>query len=145
MHALSPAPLDGSRLPEALEDVAQRWSDVNAVPVHVTTTGGSRPLHPEVEVTLLRAAQEGLANVARHARASRVGVTLSFSGDEVMLDVRDDGVGFDDAAASGGFGFEAMRQRVQRLAGDLAIESEPGGGTAISVRVPAIPAEVGRA
>ncbi|MEK8109164.1 histidine kinase [Micromonospora sp. M12] len=55
----------------------------------------ARPLHPEVEVTLLRAAQEALSNVARHAAASRVGLTLSYMADVVTLDVRDDGTGFD--------------------------------------------------
>ena len=79
------------------------------------------------------------------AKASRVGVTLSYMGDVVTLDVRDDGVGFevpDSAAGAGtGFGLTAMRQRVSRVAGTLAVESEPGGGTAISARVPAILAE----
>jgi signal transduction histidine kinase len=66
-------------------------------------------------------------------------------GDVVTLDVRDDGVGFAvDAPTSGdagGFGLTAMRQRVSRVAGTLAIESEPGGGTAASARVPAIGAQ----
>lgn len=97
-------------------------------------------------MTLLRATQEALANVAKHARASRVGLTLSYMEDLVTLDVRDDGVGFEPDArratggADGGFGLAGMRQRVQRLAGRLVIESEPGGGTAISASVPAIPA-----
>ena len=57
----------------------------------------ARPLPPDVEVTLLRTAQEALANVAKHARASRVGLTLSYMDDQVALDVRDDGAGFDPA------------------------------------------------
>ena len=56
-------------------------------------------MHPEVEVTLLRAAQEALANVARHAGATRVGLTLSYMEDLVTLDVRDDGVGFEPMRA----------------------------------------------
>ncbi len=60
----------------------------------VETTGEVRALHPEVEVTLLRVAQEALANVAKHADASRAGVTLSYMEDVVSLDVRDDGAGF---------------------------------------------------
>ena len=100
------------------------------------------PLHPEIEVTLLRTAQEALANVAKHAGATRAGMTLSYMGDVVALDVRDDGIGFEmpDASAgrASGFGLTAMRQRVGRVAGTLAVESEPGVGTAISARVPAI-------
>jgi signal transduction histidine kinase len=112
------------------------------VRAEVTTTGEARALPPEVEVTLLRAAQEALANVAKHACAGRVGLTLSYMDDVVTLDVRDDGVGFTvnghaEGHAEGGFGLLGMRQRVGGLDGRLAIESEPGGGTAISVSVPA--------
>ena len=109
---------------------------MNGVPAELITTGAARPLPPEIETTLLRTAQEALANVARHAAASRVALTLSYMEDLVSLDVRDDGAGFDPAAprprAGGGFGLAAMRERVHRIAGTLAVESEPGGGTAIS-------------
>lgn len=144
VSASRPEPLESARLPDALAEVARQWSALNGVPVEVRTTGEPLPLHPEIEITLLRTAQEALANVARHARASRAGLTLSYMGDVVSLDVRDDGTGFDASnGASGdgtGFGLTAMRQRVDRVAGSLAIESEPGGGTAISARVPAIAA-----
>ncbi len=102
-----------------------------------------RDRHDEVEATLLRIAQEGLANTRRHAAASRVGVTLSYMGDEVTLDVRDDGRGFDPATLpprerTGGFGLGGMRTRAERIAGAVGIESEPGRGTAISARVPLV-------
>ena len=129
-----------------------RWSATSGVAGEVETTGDARALHPEVEVTLLRVAQEALANVAKHAGASRAGVTLSYMEDVVSLDVRDDGAGFVPPAgpaatghartgspAGGGFGLIAMRQRVSRLAGQLEIESEPGAGTAVSASLPAIP------
>jgi signal transduction histidine kinase len=95
---------------------------------------------PEAESALLRTAQEALANTAKHAAASRVGLTLSYFDDEVVLDVRDDGRGFDPqsvGSAAGGFGLVAMRQRIEGLSGTLDVESEPGLGTAISARVPA--------
>jgi signal transduction histidine kinase len=152
VQASRPEPLESAALPDALAEVAQQWSAINGVPVAFTTTGDPLPLHPEVEVALLRTAQEALANVAKHARASRAGLTLSYMGDVVMLDVRDDGVGFavpsetNRAGGAGadrgaGFGLIAMRQRVSRVAGTLVVESEPGGGTAISARVPAIVAQ----
>jgi signal transduction histidine kinase len=103
-------------------------------------------MHTDVEVALLRTAQEALANVAKHAKAGRVGLTLSYMEDLVTLDVRDDGIGFEpnvkraNGSVNGGFGLAGMRQRVRRLSGRLDIESEPGGGTAISATVPAIPA-----
>ncbi|MFG2080046.1 sensor histidine kinase [Micromonospora tulbaghiae] len=148
VHAVQPEVLAEARLPEAISDVTRRWSQVHRIDAVLTTTGEPRPMHADVEVTLLRAAQEALANVAKHARASRVGLTLSYMEDLVTLDVRDDGVGFEPgtrrADGAGGFGLTGMRQRVQRLAGRLEIESEPGGGTAISATVPAIPAGAGR-
>ncbi|MEV5824929.1 sensor histidine kinase [Spirillospora sp. NPDC052242] len=147
VHAVEPAVLAEARLPDAIGDVARRWAEANRVDAVLTTTGDARPMHTDVEVALLRTAQEALANVAKHAKAGRVGLTLSYMEDLVTLDVRDDGVGFDPAAvrrangsAGGGFGLTGMRQRVQRLSGRLDIESEPGGGTAISATVPAIPA-----
>jgi signal transduction histidine kinase len=144
VEASMPAALEAGSLPDALSAVAEEWSELNGIPVDVRVTGDSIALHPEIEVALLRIAQEALANVARHAGASKAGLTLSFMGDVVTLDVRDDGVGFAvtglETTDSGGFGLSGMRQRVARVAGSLAIESEPGGGTALSARVPAIAA-----
>ncbi|HEY2672343.1 MAG TPA: sensor histidine kinase [Rugosimonospora sp.] len=141
---LQPEQLEGATLPEALTEVARHWSALHGLKAEVTTTGTVRSVHPEIEGTLVRTAQEALSNVAKHAGATRVGLTLSYMEDQVTLDVRDDGVGFAPSGApsgeDGGFGLKAMRQRLQRIAGLLEIESEPGGGTAISASVPAIPA-----
>ncbi|MEA5363442.1 sensor histidine kinase [Amycolatopsis sp., V23-08] len=139
VRALHPEPLDTATLLDALTDVAQRWGERTGVPATVTTTGDPARLHPEIEATILRITQESLSNVDKHAAASRVGVTLSYMTDEVTLDVRDDGAGFEPAAADGGFGLPGMRRRVRRLAGTLHVESEPGAGTAISVALPAVP------
>lgn len=144
VEASMPAALESGSLPDALATVARDWSELNDIPVDVHVTGDVVALHPEIEVALLRIAQEALANVARHAGASRAGLTLSFIGDVVTLDVRDDGVGFTvpgpGAAERSGYGLGGMQQRAARVAGSLAIESEPGGGTALSARVPAIAA-----
>jgi signal transduction histidine kinase len=148
VRALHPEPLDNARLPEALTDVGHRWTAVNDVHAQVTTTGTLRPLHPTVEVTLLRVAQEALANVAKHAAASRAVVTLSYMDDVVTLDIHDDGAGFTpgaDAAtgngatsATSGYGLTAMRHRIDQLGGTFHVESQPGAGTCVSVSVPAI-------
>ncbi|MFB4278312.1 sensor histidine kinase [Nonomuraea sp. MTCD27] len=155
VDALRPEPLDTARLSDALADVADRWSKLHGLAVQVTTTGTARPMAPEAEFALLRTAQEALANVAKHAHATRVGVTLSYLDNEVALDVRDDGRGFDPAgleagtaadgrpqpaSRDGGFGLTIMRQRVERLSGSLRIESEPGAGTGVSACVPTLPA-----
>ncbi|WP_418155555.1 sensor histidine kinase [Actinoalloteichus caeruleus] len=149
VHAMEPELLADARLPEAIAAVVHRWCETHDVDAVLTTTGDARPMHTDVEVALVRTAQEALANVAKHAGASRVGLTLSYLPDRVLLDVRDDGVGFDvtspraNGSPGGGFGLAGMRQRVRRLAGRLDIEAEPGGGTAISASVPAIPATGG--
>ncbi|MEH1011963.1 sensor histidine kinase [Micromonospora sp. CPCC 206060] len=157
VRAVRPEPLETARLPDALAELTRRWSVRHDVTAELVTTGTPRRLHPEVEVTLLRAGQEALANVARHAAATRVGLTLSYMEDVVTLDVRDDGVGFrpervgtgDDRSGSdgvgpdgvglGGFGLTAMRQRVDGVGGELVIESEPGAGTAVCASVPVLP------
>jgi signal transduction histidine kinase len=146
VHALRPEPLEAARLSDALAEVAARWETLHGIPVQVTTTGDERPLPSEAEVVLLRTGQEALANVAKHAEATRVGLTISYMEHEVALDVRDDGKGFDPSrlgaagvagAADGhGFGLVAMRQRVEGLHGTLQVESEPGTGTAISACLP---------
>ncbi len=142
VEASRPPQLDGRSLLEAITAVADEWTAQHGVPVEVSSTGEAIPLHPEVEVALLRIAQEALTNVAKHAGATRARLTLTYMGDVVTLDIRDDGVGFDPptstAPRGAGFGLSGMRQRANRVAGTLSIESEPGGGTAISARVPAI-------
>ena len=99
VDALRPESLEQGRLADALASVAERWSVLHRIPVQVTTTGMVRPLPADTEFALLRTAQEALANVAKHARASRVGLTLSYMEHEVALDVRDDGRGFATASA----------------------------------------------
>lgn len=143
VHNLVPAALEDDDLPGALGKTVTRWAERTGVRSDFTVTGAVEPLHDEVGATLLRIAEESLANAARHAGASRVGVTLSYMGDEITLDVRDDGRGFDPDAlppysGSGGFGLGGMRSRAERIAGTVTVESEPGLGTAVCARVPLV-------
>ena len=138
VHDLRPDLLARQSLSEALERVVQRWSEENGVDASVTATGTVAPLPADVDVTLLRVTQEALANVARHARAEQVRLTLSYMNDVVVLDVQDNGVGLDGAApsAGSGFGLTAMRERIEQLGGTLFVESEPGEGTTLVVEIP---------
>src|SRR5690606_4279845 len=118
-------------LPEALESLARKWAEGSDVELRVEVTGDPVPLSPALEVALFRVTQEALTNVGKHADASTVGLTLSYLGDVVLLDVRDDGKGMPDGSQSAGFGLRSMRQRVRSVGGTLEIESTPGDGTAI--------------
>ncbi len=141
VEASRPEVLEGATLEEGLAAVAERWSEMSEIPVEFVVTGETLAFTRRSRMPYC--GPTGGPRQHRKARGrSRVGVTLSYMGDVVTLDVRDDGIGFDASNGTGdrasGFGLTAMRQRVGRVAGTLAIESEPGGGTAISARVPAI-------
>lgn len=138
VSALMPRDLEKRGLPEALGDAVERWSELNHIPAEMSVTGAAESLHPEVEVTLLRVAQEALSNVAKHSRAKQVRVTLSYMEDMVSLDVKDDGRGFDERSVNGGFGLTTMRQRIAGLHGNLAVETADGAGTALSATVPVL-------
>jgi signal transduction histidine kinase len=139
VRALRPEQLEHATLVEALDELARSWTHTSSVPVRVEATGDVRLLPAEVEATLFRVAQEALTNVAKHAHASKVSLTLTFLDDVVLLDVRDDGLGWSGAARPGGYGLEGMQARLVRVGGTLEIETGPGEGTALSACVPATP------
>ena len=143
--ALRPEALEGTSLPEALSRLAASWSENSGVACGVTLTGAPVPLPAATEAILLRAAQEALSNIRKHARAKRAALTLSFVGDVVLLDVQDDGAGFHPGAAAdgaarlaGGFGLRAMRERVEGVGGTLCVESALGEGTTLTVSLPSM-------
>ncbi|WLS44740.1 sensor histidine kinase [Micromonospora profundi] len=137
VQALAPQELGRAHLPDALRTLTERWSQDQGTSARVEVTGTREPLSPAIEVSLFRVAQEALTNVAKHARASRVGVTLSYTGTEVLLDVRDDGRGFAKVIGTG-FGLTSMRQRIRGVGGHVEVQSAAGEGTSVSARVPAI-------
>lgn len=139
VNALRPHSLDQRSLPDAIERTAVRWQEETGIPLTTTITGDPIPLHPDIEVTLLRATQEALANIRKHAQATAVQITLSYIDDVVVLDVQDNGVAFAGAAASplsGGYGLQAMRERAEQCGGSVTLESEPGEGTTVTVSIP---------
>ncbi|MFD7074889.1 sensor histidine kinase [Nocardioides sp. NPDC059952] len=138
---LTPAELADAGLADALSTLVAGWRDDHGVEASFVVVGDATALHSEVEATLLRIAQEALANVAKHAGATRVGITLTFDDADVILDVRDDGSGFDPTAPrrSSSFGLGVMRDRAERLTGALTLESAHDAGTAVSASIPALP------
>ncbi|MDF3147551.1 ATP-binding protein, partial [Streptomyces sp. T21Q-yed] len=113
-----------------------------AVRVHIDDDGRLPELPDRVQSALLRIAQGALANVREHAVADNATLTLTLLDDAVVLDVTDDGHGFDPTAlpaspdAERGHGLPAMRARLRALGGTLTVESAPGEGTVLSAAVP---------
>lgn len=137
--ALQPAPLAGADLPVALARVcAATPVTADGATPDFTVDGDPRPLPVDLDAALLRAAQASVGNVAKHAAATRCTVTLTYQPDAVILDVVDDGSGFDPDAAvpESAVGISGVRRRMAAFGGTVAIESAPGTGCGVSVHVP---------
>lgn len=142
--ALAPRDLEGASLPASLRRLLDTFTEQTGTPAELRVDGDLDGLPTAVEVALVRTAQGALANVRRHAHASRVVVSLSEAGDSLRLDVVDDGVGFaldtlgprGGSPESGGYGLPSTKARLRELGGGLDIESAPGEGTALTAYVP---------
>ena len=135
---LRPTALDDLGLRAALTNYVQDWSDRVGIPARLHTSGlQDERLAPDVETTLYRVAQEALNNAAKYSRAHQVEVMLDRRPDSVLLVVEDDGIGFevDGKEKVQGFGLVGMRERAALVGGTLEIESVPGEGTTILVRI----------
>jgi signal transduction histidine kinase len=139
---LRPTLLDDLGLLEALESYADTRLRPLGIQVTFETAGTDGRVPPELETPLFRVAQEAMSNIARHARAENVSITLEFQSEFAAVDIEDDGQGFDVEATfacgkdGSPFGLMGMRERVDLLGGTLVVESRPGEGTSVRVRVP---------
>lgn len=133
---LSPRKMEGANLLEALRILADRLLAGTNIQVELAQTGEARPLRRHLEEELLRMAQELLTNALRHGKARWVRVTLQFSERRVLLNVEDDGLGFDPAVASAGYGMRSIRESLRQLGGHLDIDSIPGFGARITLSLP---------
>jgi PAS domain S-box-containing protein len=133
---LRPESLENEGLVAALEKQAAALRARHEIEVHTALCD-----EPDVPLwmkeALYRIAQEALHNTVKHARADKVGLLLKQETEGIMLEVRDDGIGFDPSGSfPGHLGLESMRERAERLGGTLEVESRPGNGTRILARVP---------
>ncbi|MGW8350985.1 sensor histidine kinase [Streptomyces wedmorensis] len=140
VHGLAPADLaDGAGLDDALRSLVEREAS-DTLRIHFHQDGVPVTVLPErVRSALLRIAQGALANIREHADARSAALTLTYLDDQVVLDIADDGHGFDPADTPGGVrghGLPAMRVRARRLGGTLTVESAPGEGTVLSAAIP---------
>jgi two-component system NarL family sensor kinase len=136
---LRAAPLEGRTLPEAIRALADelRGSARHPPEVDVTSEGTASALPPAVESGLYRIAREALANVIRHAGATRASIRLRVDPARVALRIEDDGAGFHpESVPPGRFGLVGMRERARLLGGTLRVESAPGAGTIVEADVP---------
>ncbi|WP_459867491.1 PAS domain S-box protein [Endothiovibrio diazotrophicus] len=133
---LRPAALDMG-IGSALEWLAGEFSRHSGLPCEMRVDDGEIALEETRATAVFRIAQESLTNVARHAGAGRVWLTLERRGAHCLLEVRDDGVGFDPALGRrNSFGLVGLRERAQILGGELEIDSAPGRGTTVTLRIP---------
>jgi signal transduction histidine kinase len=133
---IRPEQIEKASLVEAVEELAARWSAENSVQVKMNVTGTPRSLTSSAETALLRISQEAMHNIHKHAQAKNVNITFSFMEDLFVMDIADDGLGFEPSNIKNGFGMKTMRDRAEELSGTLTIESERGAGTAIAVSIP---------
>jgi PAS domain S-box-containing protein len=134
VQALRPRPLEAGGVVHALRALFGKLTD-GALRGEFRVLGEPGAMPPEWEENLFRIAQECLTNVLRHAVASRIDATLAFGPDDIRFDCTDDGRGFDPAAGSEGYGLLGMRERVVAMGGEIAVESVPGRGTRVSIRL----------
>ena len=137
---LRPLALDDFGLIAAVSALARRWGEQNDIIVDVQTLGAMDRMDPDIETVIYRVVQESLTNVVKYARAETVSVLLERRADGVRLIVEDDGIGFDPAAASADEripqGLSGMRERLRLVGGSLELETAPGSGTTLFIRVP---------
>jgi signal transduction histidine kinase len=139
VEGTGPAPLSDSTLADALRRLTERLGTDAGIVATAEIHAGTADRSPAVEVAVLRAAQEALSNVRRHADATQVSLTYR-SGDEgIVLEVTDDGAGFDVARCADDpshVGLRGMRARLEEVGGDVLVDSAPGRGTSVIVTLP---------
>jgi len=131
---LRPPSLDGAGLTPALQEICSAYQNRLGVTVDASLDDITVP--PPVEHALLRITQEACSNAVRHGNARRLDVSMTRQDGHVQLAVRDTGTGFDPAAPHAGSGLAHIRDRVAELGGTVDIDSTPGRGAALTVRVP---------
>jgi len=137
MHRLRPGILDNLGLVEALKDEIKSWeSRTPSTKCDFTFSENLSTLSEHINITLYRIVQECLTNITKHANASDVSIVLSKKENTLLLEVSDNGAGFDMQSHNRGLGLIGMRERVESLNGHLQIESKINKGVIIKISVP---------
>ena len=135
---LRPLMLDDLGLNAAIRWLVRDAAKRMGIEVTVQLGEGDPPLGKSASIAVYRMVQEALTNVARHARATEVEIQMRQRNDEVVLSVRDNGVGFPKLPAQreGSFGLMGIRERAYMLGGHLHVDNPPGGGGRVTVHLP---------
>lgn len=140
IFSLRPVTLDAHGLAPALRELAAEFERVSGVACTVRVTGAARRFAPDAEVAAFRIVQEALNNLGVHARARRAEIGVIFGPRQVVVEVRDDGIGFDLAAVEqrprAHLGLMGMHERAESVGGALTIWSQPGAGTRVTLQLP---------
>ena len=137
IQRLRPPAIERLGIGGAVQVLFDRWREEHAqITLHAKVELGGQPISDDCAVHLYRIIQESLTNVARHSEAGSVRVLLENRNDRLLLQVSDDGCGFDLQKRASGYGLGGMRERVEALSGSLLLQSRPGGGTTIKVSLP---------
>jgi len=149
IYDLRPSILDDLGLLPAIRWFAERTLKPLGISVRLECTDIEDRFRPEFEIAVFRVVQEAITNIAKHAAAETVLVECELDGRDLVIDIEDDGRGFDPAAVATspdtqrGLGLMGMRERMELVGGTVKVDSAPGRGTYVSVRVP-VPVEVPR-
>jgi len=124
------------------EELIAKDGNKDPVQFHVVVEGSAQTLHPNVHIEIFRIAREGLRNAFSHSQARRIETEIAYSNNLFRLRIRDDGKGIDPHVRNhskriGHWGLAGMRERAERLGGELEVWSEPGAGTEVDLRIPA--------
>jgi signal transduction histidine kinase len=137
-HRLHSSKLEILGLYKTVTSLCRDFSREHGIQIDVDCEDMPKSIPPETTLCLFRIVQEGLHNVVKHSRASRVEIRLNGSLDELCLTLRDNGVGFDSSrrVTWNGIGIQSMEERARILDGTFQLQSAPMQGTQIAVRVP---------
>jgi signal transduction histidine kinase len=134
--AMTPPALAGGGLDDAVTRLTDRYAAETGTVTDFHILGAPRPLGVASAVAALRATQEALANARKHSGATHISVVLTYDEDGATVAVTDDGSGFDPAEPRHGYGLDGLSSRVEAVGGIAEIDSSPGAGTRVRVRVP---------
>ena len=134
---LRPEALKETSLPDLLRQLCTAFTGRTGIPVALNLGPGNRPpCRNDIKIPLYRIAQEALNNIDKHARATEVTLTLQIEGDSIYLEIKDNGRGFDTTkSATGRLGLRGLRERADAIGATLTIDSAPGEGTRVAVRL----------